>query len=171
MAVQLQLRRDTAANWTATNPTLAQGEAGYETDTGYTKMGNGATAWTSLAYQVLNPAVVQTLSNKRITQRVVTVNAPGATPTTNSDNCDVAAFTGLATAITSMTTNLTGTPVAGDLLMFQFTDNGTAQTIAWGAKFEATTVALPATTVISKMLRVEFQWNVTATKWDCIRVA
>jgi len=29
----LQLRRDTAANWTTNNPTLAAGEIGIETDT------------------------------------------------------------------------------------------------------------------------------------------
>lgn len=50
MSVQLQLRRDTAANWTATNPILAQGEPGYETDTNKIKYGDGATAWNSLAY-------------------------------------------------------------------------------------------------------------------------
>jgi Major tropism determinant N-terminal domain len=50
MAVQLQWRRDTAANWASANPTLAQGEAGLETDTGKVKLGNGSTAWASLAY-------------------------------------------------------------------------------------------------------------------------
>lgn len=47
---QLQLRRDTAANWTSANPTLAAGEVGYETDTGKLKIGDGATAWSGLAY-------------------------------------------------------------------------------------------------------------------------
>lgn len=47
---KLQNRRDTAANWTSTNPTLSSGEFGYETDTGKVKIGNGSTAWTSLAY-------------------------------------------------------------------------------------------------------------------------
>ena len=50
MPVQLQFRRDTAAAWTAANPTLAAGELGLETDTSYYKIGNGSTAWTSLAY-------------------------------------------------------------------------------------------------------------------------
>lgn len=50
MTVQIQLRRDTAANWTANNPTLAAGEFGYETDTYKFKVGDGATDWTSLAY-------------------------------------------------------------------------------------------------------------------------
>lgn len=50
MATTIQLRRDTATNWTSLNHTLAAGEAGYETDTGKLKIGNGTTAWNSLAY-------------------------------------------------------------------------------------------------------------------------
>jgi len=46
----IQLRRDTAANWTSANPVLAQGEVGFEHDTLRFKVGNGSTAWTSLAY-------------------------------------------------------------------------------------------------------------------------
>lgn len=46
----MQQRRDTAANWTNNNPTLLSGEIGYETDTGYLKIGDGSTAWTSLGY-------------------------------------------------------------------------------------------------------------------------
>jgi len=112
-----------------------------------------------------------TLTNKRITKRVVSVAGPGATPTTNTDNCDIAAFTALAANITSMTTNLSGTPAAGDMIMFQFTDNGTPRTIAWGASFAATTVALPTTTVTSTLLRVGFQRNTANTAWDCIATA
>ncbi len=50
MASRIQTRRDTAANWTSANPTLAVGEMGYETDTDKFKMGDGTTAWTSLTY-------------------------------------------------------------------------------------------------------------------------
>lgn len=50
MTSRLQNRRDTAANWTSNNPTLAAGEIGLETDTAKFKMGDGTTAWTSLAY-------------------------------------------------------------------------------------------------------------------------
>ena len=48
-ALQKQ-RRDTAANWTAANPTLLAGEIGIESDTNKIKIGTGSTAWTSLAY-------------------------------------------------------------------------------------------------------------------------
>ena len=46
----LQLRRDTAANWTTNDPTLAEGEMGVETDTLKFKLGDGSTAWISLGY-------------------------------------------------------------------------------------------------------------------------
>lgn len=48
--VRIQLRRDTASNWTSANPTLAAGEMGLETDTDQFKIGDGTTAWTSLSY-------------------------------------------------------------------------------------------------------------------------
>jgi hypothetical protein len=50
VVTQIQTRRGTAAQWTSTNPVLASGEWGYETDTGKVKIGNGSTAWNSLAY-------------------------------------------------------------------------------------------------------------------------
>jgi len=53
MASIIQIRRDTATNWTSANPTLANGELGLETDTGKLKTGDGSTVWTSLAYYTL----------------------------------------------------------------------------------------------------------------------
>ena len=50
MGTRIQIRRDTAANWTSANPTLLQGEYGRETDTGNVKVGDGTTAWVSLPY-------------------------------------------------------------------------------------------------------------------------
>ena len=52
MAVRFQLRRDTAANWTSANSVLALGEPGVETDTLKVKVGDGSTAWNSLAYSI-----------------------------------------------------------------------------------------------------------------------
>lgn len=46
----IQVRRGTASQWTSANPTLSAGEWGLETDTLKTKIGDGSTAWTSLAY-------------------------------------------------------------------------------------------------------------------------
>jgi hypothetical protein len=53
MIAKIQVRNDTAANWTSANPTLLVGEVGYETDTKKKKMGDGVTAWNSLEYNML----------------------------------------------------------------------------------------------------------------------
>ena len=52
MTARIQLRRDTASNWSSTNPTLSSGELGLETDTGKIKVGDNTTAWNSLGYTV-----------------------------------------------------------------------------------------------------------------------
>ncbi len=50
MAIQIQFRRGTAAEWTSANPILAEGEMGNETDTGKFKVGDGVRTWTALPY-------------------------------------------------------------------------------------------------------------------------
>lgn len=62
MATRIQLRRDTAANFTSANPTLAAGELAYETDTRKIKAGDGSTAWTSLSY-IVDPAQSAAISD------------------------------------------------------------------------------------------------------------
>jgi len=59
MAVRIQFRRGTAAEWTSANPTLMDGEFGLETDTSKYKIGNGSTAWTSLAYSSLPATAIE----------------------------------------------------------------------------------------------------------------
>lgn len=46
----IRLRRGTAASWISLDPVLASGEAGFETDTGKLKIGNGVDEWTALSY-------------------------------------------------------------------------------------------------------------------------
>ena len=48
--IQLQFRRGLSTQWTSNNTVLADGEMGIETDTSLFKIGNGSTAWNSLAY-------------------------------------------------------------------------------------------------------------------------
>jgi hypothetical protein len=50
MAVRIQLRRDTAQNWSDYNPTLINGELGVDTTSRRVKLGNGESAWNDLAY-------------------------------------------------------------------------------------------------------------------------
>jgi hypothetical protein len=58
MAVKIQIRRDTASNWTSVNPTLSAGELGFETNTGKIKVGTGSATWTALPYAGMTPAEV-----------------------------------------------------------------------------------------------------------------
>ncbi|PKP09876.1 MAG: hypothetical protein CVU09_09610 [Bacteroidetes bacterium HGW-Bacteroidetes-4] len=50
MADQIQIRYDTAENWTAVNPVLAIAEEGHELVTNKRKIGDGVTAWNALPY-------------------------------------------------------------------------------------------------------------------------
>lgn len=119
---------------------------------------------------VVTLAATQTVTNKRITKRVVAVTQ-SATPVINTDNTDVAYITGLAQAVTSFTSSLSGTPVNGDTLIIDITDNGTGRALTFGTSFEASTVALPTTTVASTKLTIGFRWNIATTKWTCVAVA
>ena len=142
MADLIQLRRDTAANWTSANPTLSQGEQGYETDTGKMKIGDGSTAWTSLAYFVDSSAyatssdITSAVSTKANTADLATVATTGAyadvtgTPTLAtvatsgsyndlSDQPTIPSITGLATEtyVDTAVSNLVDTaPAALDTL-------------------------------------------------------
>lgn len=91
-----------------------------------------------------------------------------ATPTLNTDNYDMWVITGQTLAITSFTTNLTGSPVSGQKLWIAITGTA-AVAIAWGAKFASSTVTLPTTTVSTTRLDVGFIWD--STVWRCVAVA
>lgn len=47
---RIQIRRGSAAIWSARNPVLLAGELGLETDTLRLKIGNGEAAWNALPY-------------------------------------------------------------------------------------------------------------------------
>lgn len=111
-------------------------------------------------------AATQTFTNKRITKRVGSTTS-SATPTINTDNVDIYRLTAQAADITSFTTNLSGTPTEGQMLLIEITGTD-ARAITWGASFEASTVALPTTTVTTAMLQVLFKWNSATSKWRCI---
>ena len=48
MSTIFKLRRDTAANWSSNNPTLGDGELGFDRTNVYLKIADGTTAWNSL---------------------------------------------------------------------------------------------------------------------------
>lgn len=50
MADIIQIRRGTAVQWSSTNPILADGELGFETDSKKGKLGTGIASWNDLPY-------------------------------------------------------------------------------------------------------------------------
>lgn len=110
---------------------------------------------------MVGTSVAQTLTNKRINPRTVSISST-ATPAINTDDYDVAIITGLAVNITSFT--MSGTPVDGQRLQISITGTA-ARTIAWGTSFEASTIPLPTTTVTTARLDTYFVWNATTSRW------
>ena len=140
--------------WAASDTTLSRSSAGVL-----------AVEW------VVIPSIssTNTLTNKRVTKRTGTTTS-SATPTINTDNVDFYSLTAQAVDITSFTTNLSGTPTEWQTLIIAITGTA-ARAITWWASFEASTVALPTTTVTTNRLDVGFIWNTVTSKWRCIASA
>ncbi len=124
--------------------------------------GIGITSPTSKLHVVGSVKVESGSITGRWKARIGSTTSSG-TPTINTDNVDIYKLTAQAAAITSFTTNLSGTPVDGDILEIQITDNGTARAITWGSSFVSSSVTLPTTTVISTTLTVVFQYYTTSS--------
>lgn len=77
---KIQLRRDTAANWSTNNPTPSAGEPCFETDTGKLKIGDGITAYNSLPYQggtsdtAVTTDTAQTISGEKTFTNDIIIN-------------------------------------------------------------------------------------------------
>jgi hypothetical protein len=123
VVTQIQIRRGTAAQWTSANPTLASGEWGYETDTKKGKIGDGTTAWNSLAY-VLGVGDIEGITAS-------TGLSGGGTSGTVSLSIDTSVTADLTTAqtltnktLTAPVINLALNAQTGTTYTFALTDNG-----------------------------------------------
>lgn len=100
--------------------------------------------------------------------RIVSL-AFNAAPTINADNADVVEFPILTGAVTSLTTNLAGTPFDGQKLIIRFHDNGSAEAITHGSSFTSSGVAsLITTTVVGKTVTEGLMWDAGIAKWVCL---
>jgi len=114
--------------------------------------------------------IATTLTSKRITPRVTTITS-SATPTINTDNCDFVDITALAADITSMTTNLSGTPTNGQKLAIRYKASGANHTVTHGASFEACGASLSLTITDGKRTTAIYIYDTTTAKWGLVSVA
>jgi hypothetical protein len=152
VVTQFQFRRDTAANWTSTNPTLGAGELGFETDTLKFKIGNGSSTWSALNYS--NPGIYQ--STPTFTTNAYTLLA------SDSGNYLLASNSTTAGTISIPTNATTAFPVGTQITIQQ---TGTGQLTIQAATSGTTTVTSTGATAISPKLRAQYS---TAT---CIKTA
>jgi hypothetical protein len=108
-----------------------------------------------------------TLTNKRITERVITT-ADDATAVIDVDVTDQYQLTAMANATTISTT---GTPTAGQKLIIRLLDNGTSRGLTWDSVFRAVGVTLPTATTVNKTVYIGCIYNLTDTKWDAVAVS
>ena len=155
---------NTSSPTLATITTTGTIELGNASDTTVSRSSAGVIAVEGVVIPSISST--NTLTNKRITKRTDTA-ASSATPTINTDNVDFYSLTAQAVDITSFTTNLSGTPTEGQILWIAITGTA-ARAITWGASFEASTVALPTTTVSTSRLDVGFVWNTVTSKWRIV---
>jgi hypothetical protein len=116
MAVQIQMRRDTYANWNTNDPTLAQGEWGLETDTLKFKIGTGSAAWSALAYSSL-PSNVLPLSGGAMTGAITTNSTFDGVDIATRDAILTSTTTTAGAALPKAGGTLSGTVVAADQII------------------------------------------------------
>lgn len=143
-------------------------ELGHASDTTIARSGAGAVTIEGVAVATATSTV--TLTNKRVTPRVLSA-ASYTTDTGSSlniDNYDQFIVTAQAGAL--KLNNPSGTPTDGQKLLVAIT--GTAsRALTYDTQFEASTVALPTTTASTARLNIGFIWRADTSKWICVAVA
>ena len=99
MADKIQIRRDTAANWSTQNPVLSQGELGAETDTDKIKIGDATSTWSQLSY-LIDTGSYATSQNLQAAVDGLVNSAPGALDTLNELAAALGDDANFATTIT-----------------------------------------------------------------------
>lgn len=64
-----------------------------------------------------------------------------------------------------------GTPANGNKLLVRIKDNGTARALTYNAIYSGIVASLPSTTVLSKVLYMQFIYNSTSSKWEMVGIA
>ena len=157
MADKIQIRRDTAANWTSANPTLAQGELGLETDTGQLKAGTGTTAWTSLGYYTLAGFTDPTYTGTPI-EDIYAMSGTSVALEPSNGSIQTHTLTGATTYTDAFS--------AGQAITLMI-DDGTAATITWPTMTWVNNAAV-APTLATTGYTVITVWKVGSTLYGAL---
>jgi hypothetical protein len=110
--------------------------------------------------------VTSGINSTRITKRVLLISGSSSgTPAYSTDLYDVLHIEYQTAAITSFTTSGTGTPVDGDTFRISVMSTVSGIPLTFGTNFEASTTALPTTTISGVRLDMGFFWNTETNKW------
>lgn len=107
----------------------------------------------------------QTLSNKRVNQRINSINGTTSPQTPTADSQDIWAM--MAMSINMTINDPSGTPVNGQLLHFRLRDNGTSRTLTWGSIYNG---PMPDRTVAGKLMHLTYRYSTTDVKWNLISI-
>ena len=154
----------TTASWQPAGGSMVYPGAGIAVSTGSA----WTTSLTAPTGAIVGTTDTQTLTNKTVVQRVVSI-ADATSITVNADTTDVATQANTQAAGTLTINAPTGTPVNGQKFILRLSSTS-VQTFSWNAIFAGSTdLALPiASTGSGKYDYVGFIYNSTATKWQLL---
>lgn len=139
-------------------------ELGHASDTTLSRSSAGVLA----VEGVVIPSVssTNTLTNKRITKRVVTTT-DDATAEIDVDVTDDYELTAIAN---NTTFTVTGTPTDGQTLFIRLKDAGVSKTLTWTMSGGVIGVTLPTATTAGKWHIIGFKYFTSTTSWKAIAV-
>jgi hypothetical protein len=143
-------------------------ELGHATDTTIARVSAGVISVEGVTVPTISST--NTLTNKRITPRVLSATSYTTDTGTslNIDNYDQFIVTAQAGALKF--NNPSGTPTDGQKLIIAVTGTA-ARALTYDTQFEASTVALPSTTVTTARLNMGFLWRADTSKWVIVASA
>lgn len=150
--------------WTSDSPQFAGVNVGHATDTTITRVSAGRIAVEGV--NVVTTSSTDTLTNKRITDRIKQDANHTTSVTMDSDSYDEYDITAQAGAL--LFNNPSWTPTNCQKLMVRIKDNWTARALTYWSQFASWAATLPTTTTLSKKLWIWFEWDSTDSKWYCL---